>query len=152
VESWTGRIEKLLEGAPTRAAPFSRILQALAEDGVAVSGREDWILQRLAERGHQFKIIPDRLGPWLRWPSPARHQTPQRWRCESDPWIVAFHLPARTEDGQKGRFVGRIRECLLAWGRDVDEGSQVAVARWIGANGEAERALSHLLTLRGPPD
>jgi len=146
VESWAERIERLLERVPTRAAPFSSLLAALADGGEAVSGQEDRILQQVADGQRGLKVIPDRLGPWLEWPYPGPAPSCPGRAGMGDPWIVACHPPSRGEGTDQGRFVGRMRESLLAWGRNVDDGSQVAVARWIGANGEAEKALGRFLT------
>ncbi|MCK5650179.1 MAG: hypothetical protein KAJ42_02325 [Gemmatimonadetes bacterium] len=146
MEEWTERIKKVLDRAPTRATSFSRLLGALRDDGVAVAGREDWILKRMTEQPETFKVIPDRLGPWVPWPerkgagSSASHPT----ASGCDPWIMTC-LAASPAFGIGEQVVSRIQEGLQAWGREIDDGSQVAVARWIGANKEAERAFGKFL-------
>ncbi len=147
MEEWTERIKKILDRAPTRATSFSRLLGALREGGVAVAGREDWILKRMVEQPKTFKVIPDRLGPWVLWPgekgagSSVSHPT----TSGSDPWIMTCSV-ATPAFGIEGQVVGRIQESLQAWGQGMDDGSQVAVARWIGANREAERAFGKFLS------
>jgi len=146
MEEWTERIKNILDRAPTRATSFSRLLGALREEGMAVAGREDWILKRMTEQPETFKVIPDRLGPWVPWPerkgagSSASHPT----ASGCDPWIMTC-LAASPAFGIGEQVVSRIQEGLQAWGREIDDGSQVAVARWIGANKEAERAFGTFL-------
>ncbi|MCJ7628096.1 MAG: hypothetical protein MUO50_06870 [Longimicrobiales bacterium] len=147
MESWTERIENILDRAPTRAMSFSRLVGTLREEGLPVAGREDWILQRVVEQPKTFKVIPDRLGPWVLWPrkrgaeiSAPCSETP---RC--DPWIMTCSA-ASPSLGIEREVVARIQESLQAWGREIDDGSQVAVARWIGANTEAEEALGSVLS------
>ena len=146
MDEWTERINKILDRAPTRATSFSRLLRALREEGVAVAGREDWILKRMIEQPETFKVIPDRLGPWVLWPGEngagfsASHST----TSGCDPWIMTCSA-ASPAFGIEGQVVGRIQESLQAWGQGIDDGSQVAVARWIGANKEAERAFGKFL-------
>jgi len=147
MQDLTAQVQTILEQAPARAMALSRLLQALAESGVAMSGRKDWFLKRLAEQSEDFKVIPDRLGPWVSWPEKARPGLPALLRKEwlPDPWVMACSDPGPTEGG-RGPLEGRIQESLHAWGRDVDTGSQVAVARWIQATREAERALERVTT------
>ena len=162
MEGWTKRIEKILDRAPTRAMSFSRLIRALREEGVAVAGREDWILKRVVEQPETFKVIPDRLGPWVLWQGERRAgfsaPHPRTSGCDPcgcdpggwgprgcDPWIMTCSA-ASSPFGIEGKVVGRIQESLQAWGREIDDGSQVSVARWIGANKEAERAFGKFLS------
>jgi hypothetical protein len=167
MEDWTERIEKILDQAPTRAMSFSRLISALREEGVAVAGREDWILKRVVEQPETFRVIPDRLGPWVLRPvdrgagSSAPHPRTSGWGpggwdpggCDPggwgprgcDPWIMTCSA-ASSPFGIEGKVVGRIQESLQAWGREIDDGSQVSVARWIGANKEAERTFVMFLS------
>ena len=147
MEGWTERIQEILDRAPTRAMSFSRLVGTLREEGMAVNGREEWILKRVGEHPEAFKVIPDRLGPWVLWPGgkmvgsfPRPLKTP---RC--DPWILT-RSPASPSLGLERRIAGQIQESLQAWGQEIDDGSQVAVARWIGANKEAEKALGVVLS------
>lgn len=142
MERWTRRVADLLDGAPTRALPLSRLIQTLKEDGLAEAGRREWILARLTEQRACFKVIPDRLGPWVPRPRAGvvgKISSPPTG-SGLDPWIMTCS-PGRPLSGLDGQVMGRIRESLQAWGREVDDGSQTAVARWIGANHEAARAL-----------
>ena len=146
MERWMERIKQILEEAPTRATPFSSLLEALARAGVAVGGREEWILRWLAEHPESFKVIPDRLGPWVRWPGMGGGMPPPfPSRGRADPWIMTCSLGS-SSCGEEPDVVGRIRESLQAWGQAIDEGSQAAVARWIGANKEAEKAFGMVVT------
>ena len=147
MERWTERIEHILNRAPTRALSLSRILTALHESGITVGDRREWILKRLTEQPDRFKVIPDRLGPWACWqaekePGP-RETRPRASAC--DPWIMTCSatFPAF---GIQRRIVGWVQESLQAWGLEVDDGSQVAVARWIRANEEAERVVAEVLS------
>jgi hypothetical protein len=147
MEGWTERIENILDRAPTRAMSFSRLISALREEGVPVAGRKEWILKRVAEQPEIFKVIPDRLGPWVLWPSEkgAGFSEPPPRTSGCDPWIMTCSATS-SSFGIGRRVVGRIQESLQAWGRELDDGSQVAVARWIGANKEAERAFGKFLS------
>jgi len=147
MEGWTERIEKILDRAPTRAMSFSRLISALREEGVAVAGREDWILKRVVEQPETFKVIPDRLGPWALRPGEKRagFSAPHPRTSGCDPWIMTCSA-ASSSFGIERKVVGRIQESLQAWGREIDDGSQVSVARWIGANKEAERVFGKFLS------
>jgi len=142
MREWTEQAQTILEQAPARAMSFSRLLKALAASGVVVAGREDWYLKRMTEQSEKFKVIPDRLGPWVSCLEKARAGSPALlkgdWPC--DPWIMTCSDPTPS-GGIRGPLEGRIQESLQAWGRDIDVGSQVAVARWIQATREAEKAL-----------
>ena len=146
MEHWMERIEEILERAPTRAMSFTRLIVAMKDGGLAVEGREDWILKRVSELPETFRVIPDRLGPWVLWPEGRR---PGVMACHlrtsvCDPWIMTCS-PGSPAFAIEGKFVGRVQETLQAWGREIDDGSQVAVARWIMANMEAERAFGRSL-------
>ncbi len=147
MEGWTERIEKILDRAPTRAMSFSRLISALKEEGVSVAGREEWILKRMAEQPEAFKVIPDRLGPWVPLPRERRagFSAPHPRTSGGDPWIMTCSAPS-SPFGTERKVVSRIQESLQAWGREIDDGSQVSVARWIGANREAERVLGKILS------
>lgn len=148
METWADRIEGLMERCPTGALPFSRILRDLERDGIAVQGRETWLFQRLRERTHRFKVLPDCLGPWMDWPGPDASES---WRLRlgtgcRDPWVVMLNRRSATPLGSGQTLAARMQEALQAWGVELDDGSHTSVARWIEANGEAERALERLLT------
>jgi hypothetical protein len=149
MEVWTERIEEILDRAPTRAMPFSCLLKALIDQGADPHGREELILKRITEKPGTFRVIPGRLGPWAYQPHregcTAPVPTPPARVC--DPWILSRSVPNQNL-GSEGRAWGRVQESLQAWGQELDTGSQAAVARWIGANWEAERALAPFLTGR----
>ena len=147
MERWTQRVKDILDGAPTRALPLSRLIRALKDDGVAEACREDWVLARLTERPERFRVIPDRLGPWVHWPSGGEGgRVPSHPRKSGpDPWIMTCS-PGPPPFGPGSQVVGRIQEGLQAWGRSVDDGSQTAVARWIGANHEATKTFEEFFS------
>jgi hypothetical protein len=147
MESWTERIEHILNRAPTRALSFSRILAALHEAGMNVGNRREWVLRSLMEQPDRFKVIPDRLGPWVFWPGEKEPglRGPRPRASGGDPWIMTCSTTAPSFGIQR-RIVGWVQESLQAWGREVDDGSQVAVARWIRANEEAERVVGEVLS------
>ena len=119
MDSWTEQVKRILDRAPTRALPLSRLLQLLKEEGVAVSGREEWILRRITEQPEAFKVIPDRLGPWVVRAGdgePVSPWFPSR-RFGRDPWVMACS-PVTPTLGLDGQVVGRIQESLQAWGRE----------------------------------
>ena len=78
MEGWTEKVERILDRAPTRALPFSRVLESLRSQGATVVGREGWVLQRMVEDAETFKVIPDRLGPWVAWPDSGHSGTSTR--------------------------------------------------------------------------
>jgi hypothetical protein len=143
-------LSAILDEAPVGALPLSRVLRKLRKAGEAVPGSEGWILQRIKERPSRFRIIPDRLGPWNLWPEPlpAADGLTRINGPGGDPWVVALSGPRRAE-GWEDRFVQKLKESLQAWARCVDVGSQVAIARWIGANREGEIAVGRTFTNRG---
>lgn len=147
MEDWTKEIQGILDRAPTRAMSFSRLLEEMRGAGFSVRGREDWILEGLLTQGDLFKVIPDRLGPWMEGPLPEGGGSGSgRGGPGKDPWIlVCSESPATF--GAEEAVTGRIRESLRAWGREIDEDSPVAVARWIVANREAEQAVGKILAL-----
>jgi hypothetical protein len=147
MEIWIERIEHILNRAPTRALSLSRLLTALKEAGITVGDRREWVLKRLIEQPDRFKVIPDRLGPWVLWPGEKEPGLPEfRPRTSGcDPWIMTCS-PTSPSLGIQRRMVGWVQESLQAWGRELDDGSQVAVARWIQANEEAERAFGAVLS------
>jgi len=110
-----------------------------------VEGREEWILRSVVERSAVFKVIPDRLGPWVLWPAGKGARFPESppGNLTCDPWIMVCSTAPAGFDAE-GRVMVRIQESLQAWGKEIDEGSQAAVARWIGANQEAERAFGKI--------
>ena len=110
-------------------------------EGVAVAGRESWILKALSERDDLFRIIPGSRGAWARFAK-------ERWEFPGSPhpswtageaWVMSRRRPPPAF-GVSERARRKLREGLQAWGREVDDGSQVAIARWIRANREGERA------------
>lgn len=149
MELWMERVAAILDDAPARALPLSRLLSEIREQGEVVTGREAWILQRIRERPDRFRVIPDRLGPWNLWPEPS--MMPVNGRTlpgpTADPWIVTSST-ARSGFGAEGRFVGTVQETLQAWGWSVDVGSQVAIARWIRAHKEGEKAVAETQGIR----
>jgi len=137
------RATTILDDAPALALPLSRLLSGICEKGEVVTGREGSILQQIREQPDRFRVIPDRLGPWNRWPERRvdfRDQSTQV-RDASDPWIVTASAP-KPRFGTEGRFVRTVQETIQAWGWSVDVGSQVAIARWICAHQEGEQAVA----------
>lgn len=114
---------------------------------MAVTGREEWILKRVGEHPETFKVIPDRLGPWVLWPGEKTDESSSRplKKPGCDPWILT-RKSASPSLGIERKIASQIQESLQAWGQEIDDGSQVAVARWIGANKEAEKALGIVLS------
>ncbi len=138
MDPWIEGIQKILERAPTGALPFSRLLEELRADGLAVEGRERWILSRISEEPGRFKLIPDRRRLGTGWRPDKESRPPVSPRlARRSPWVLSLQgiLP---DPGRKSPL-GRLQEGLRAWGREVDEGSGIAVARWIRANEEGER-------------
>ncbi|MBT8398800.1 MAG: hypothetical protein HKO65_15385 [Gemmatimonadetes bacterium] len=147
MEVWIERVRVILDRAPTRAMPLSHLLQSL--EGVGGNRKEigDWILKTMKGKEESFRVIPDRLGPWV-WrmsPGGSSASIPAMARQDPDPWVL-IRSPASRSSEPEERVFGQIRECLGAWGEAVDTGSQTSVACWIGANREAERALARLAT------
>lgn len=145
MDKWTEKAREALEEAPVGAMSFSRLIQALRVTGVSVEGREDWILERMREQPDSFTVIPDRLGPWVRCQGKQGSETHARSPVggRADPWILT-RARAAPGYGTHERAIGRLQESIQSWGRDLDRESQVAVARWIRATREAEKALSGL--------
>ena len=147
MDPWIEEIKDLLERTPTGAAPLSSLLESMKEAGILPEGREDWVLQRMAELDALFKVVPDRFGPWMAWPeeaSPASGDSPGRTQ-RGDPWIMTWDPPP-PHRGPEGKLAGRVRESLQAWGRGLDDGSQASVARWIEVQREAGRTVTSCLT------
>jgi hypothetical protein len=164
MDPWIAGARRILERSPTGAAPLSRLLAQLGEEGVEVEGREPWILKRLSEQPRLFRVLPKPgkpfrgCPPFPLWePDPHRARggltepTPHQFRGGlGEPWVLASSTSA-PRFGSGDKAVGRIQETLGAWGRSLDEESPRAVARWIQATLEAEGACSHFLTEEGMP-
>ena len=90
MEGWTERITGILGRTPTGAWPYSHLLQALRDKGSDPTGMEELILRQMTEQPERFRVIPDRLGPWVaRIPrggslNPASRKLPRT----GDPWIL----------------------------------------------------------------
>ncbi len=153
MEVWTDKVRKILDGIPTQALPLSRVMSALGEMKVSEVGGAGRFLQGILDQPETFKVIPDRLGPWMRGSDPRSGQPTSRGPLPllSDPWILTCSPSSASADSD-GRAVGRVGESLQAWGREIDDGSQVAVARWIEANGEVERVFQKLFRGDGDGD
>jgi hypothetical protein len=151
MDDWVERVRSILDGNPTRALPFSRIIHSLNDQGATLAGRKGWVFKRMMEHPGTFKIIPDRLGPWTLLPSPGSVESSRTepGKSASDPWILASATPP-SDLGTREQLAGRIQESLQAWGWSVDDGSPAAVARWIAANGEAEQVIRDLFISRPP--
>jgi len=140
MDSRIGRVTELLNHSPAGSLPLSRLVQLLEGQGGSSREEPQELLSRLVTTQESFRVIPDRLGPWLDWPG-ARN--PDRWSANptpwgEDPWILPrrpIPSPPAPDDG----IEGLLRECLQAWGWGMDDGSTQAVGRWISANREAER-------------
>lgn len=143
------RIKAILNGSPTRTMPLSQLLESLSDSGVQLEGRTEWLVQRLSENSDLFRIIPDRLGPWIQWPDRLGAARPKQG-YPGDPWIMAGPNPNH-ESGRSLDLLDRLRETLMAWGWEVDDGSQVGIARWLQANREAGLAVEKLLNSPGSP-
>ncbi len=150
MEGWMERIQTILDRAPTRAMSFSQLVGTLKEEGMLVTGREEWILKRVEEHPEAFKVIPDRLGPWVLWPGEKMvGSLPRSLKTRGcNPWILTRSTTPPSL-GIERKIACQIQESLQAWGQEIDDGSQVAVARWIGANKEAEKALGLVLSAEG---
>jgi hypothetical protein len=146
MDRWTEGAQRILERSPTRATTLSRILEGLQGEGVEVKGREAWILKRLSEHPELFRVLPDRDGPFHRWPlSPTPEPpTPSPLGRIGNPWVLACPAPP-PGFGTSERAVRRMQEALVAWGRSLDRDSPNAVARWIRENLEAEGTCSLIL-------
>lgn len=143
------QVKTILNGSPTRSMPLSHLLRALSASGVCLDGRADWLIQRLMQNTELFRIIPDRLGPWIHWPDRLGAAPPIQGP-PGDPWIIAGPYPTNVSVTSQG-ILDRLRDTLTAWGWEVDDGSQVRIARWLQANREAELALKKLLNPPGNP-
>lgn len=141
------QVRAILNGSPTRSMPLSQLMKSLPASGVRLDGGADRVVQHLTEHSDQFRVIPDRLGPWTHWPAEHGGRPPGH-DPQGDPWILAG--PQSTpERGASQCLLDRLRDTLMAWGWEVDEGSQVGIARWLQANREAGLALNELLSPPG---
>lgn len=143
------QVKTILNGSPTRSLPLSQLLRSLSASGIRLDGQVDWLIQRLKEHSDLFRIIPDRLGPWIHWPDKVAADPPIQGP-PGDPWIMAGPC-LLTLSGTSQGILDRLRETLMAWGWEVDDGSQVGIARWLQANREAGLALDELLNPPGNP-
>lgn len=154
MEPWTDSVGLALEAAHTRALPFSTLRDRLLEDGVSEAQNRGWFLEKLRDDAHGFRVIVDRMGPWLgtrpeagRWRS--SHQRTGEDMPLPDPWVLALSGSGQgSEAAPREDLARKIREALRVWGQVLDEGSPASVARWIAAVKEAEGALASLLSPR----
>ncbi len=147
MEAWNEHLKTILDRAPTRAMPLSTLVQSLNRLGGSQESRKDLVIKAAGSQQESYRIIPNRLGPWAQHPKRRRSLSPVQpengW--EPDPWVLTWSGP-RGLDGPQGRMIEQLTDSLGAWGKEVDVGSPSSVARWIGANREAERALKCLTT------
>ena len=154
MEAWTNRVGLALREVHTRALPLSVLRDRLLKEGVTEARDGRWFLAKLQKDAPGFRVIRDRMGPWLgthsrtRWMDPGSHGS-QKGLPPSDPWVLALTgAPTVGETLRTNRTARELREGLQAWGRELDDGSPASVARWIAAVKEAERVLGTLLSRR----
>lgn len=151
MEGWTEKVRRILDGTPTRALPLSRVMSALTEAKALDGCGAGLFLQRILDQPETFTVIPDRVGPWMRGSLPCTSHSTRpgtgtgTGTGQPDPWILT-HTPGAAPFGAEERALSCVGESLQAWGREIDDGSQVAVARWIGATGEVEKMFRKLFT------
>ncbi len=146
VSRWFETLREILDRAPTRALPLTTLRLQLRAQGVPMPGGPAWLRKSL-EENDGFRVIPARRGPWARWATeaPPMARAPEGTRAgdgrggEKTPeaWIL-LRQPVSLAYGPRERTLSRIREGLLAWGEELDEGSPSSVARWIRANRQLE--------------
>jgi hypothetical protein len=149
MEHWMEGVRQVLARAPTGTLAYSQVLQELARENHGESPDPRWLLNAVAGRKDLFRVVPFPMGPWARWldqvqmeGSGCNHRS-----VRDDPWILLLRIP-ETGIGPAESVLDRLRRGLREWGRALDEGSPVAVARWIRANREAARAWKAIMSRR----
>ena len=143
MESWTTGVANALKATHTRSMPLSRVRAHLLREGHKEAQNEGWFLTRLKDAAPSFRVIHDRVGPWTgcrcgRGGPQGRELPPE------DPWVLWLEAePVDGAVGMEGLAAAKLRECLQTWGRDLDEASPSAVARWIRASLETRGAQLH---------
>ena len=151
MEPWLDGVRRILARTPTGTLPFSEILEALSSEGMGQGPDPHWLLEAVAARADLFRVIPLARGPWAYWQEGAGRERslPGRAQRRDDPWILLLR-PPRAGLGRADWVFQRMREGLVAWGRDLDDASPPSVARWLRAAREGTRMWAHLMEARPP--
>jgi hypothetical protein len=114
---------EILGRSKTPALPFPRLVEAITEELGGHVTAIDRILVELRSRPDLFRVLDPLIGPWRR--STATSVGTPPW--SPDTWVLGLD-PGM---GAPSPVRARTAECLRCLGRQVDENSATAVARWL---------------------
>lgn len=114
---------EILSRSQAPALPFPRLVEAITEEGGGHVAAIDRILIELRSRPDLFRVLDPFIGPWRRSTEMATGAPP--W--SPDTWVLGLDPGVTATSPVRARTV----ECLRCLGRQVDENSATAVARWL---------------------
>lgn len=114
---------EILSRSPTPALPLPHLLEAIEEETVGCVVDAERILNELRSRPDLFRILDPMIGPWRR--ATAKPGDVPPWSPET--WVLGLDPDSRATSPVSARTAESLR-CL---GREIDENSATAVARWL---------------------
>ena len=116
-------VEQILSRSMPSAMPLPRLVRAVnREMGGPGVGPQD-LLCSLRSRPDLFRMLDPLVGPW-------RRSVAVRWGdggWAPDPWVIGLSPERRP----RSAFVSLLNESLRCLGKQVDECSTTATARWL---------------------
>ena len=114
---------EILTRSKAPALPIPRLVEAIAAEGGSHVTTVDRILRELRSRPDLFRVLDPLIGPWRRATAITGGTPP--W--SPDTWVLGLDPGLRATSPVGARTA----ECLRCLGRQVDENSATAVARWL---------------------
>lgn len=114
---------EILSRSPTPALPLPRLVEAIAEETGSYVAPVERILTELRSCPDHFRVLDPMIGPWRRATTRPGEVPP--WG--PDTWVLGLHPGSRSSSPVSVRTAESLR-CL---GREIDENSATAVARWL---------------------
>lgn len=137
------RAHRVLARQPTPALSVRELHRLMSGELGGPSPPRELFLHQLRRRPDLFRVLRPWRGPWsgLVAPESGRPGAPPvvtDLQVDSGAWVVPTGGSGPPE-GEPDSATRTLRATLLAVGRDVDEGSLLALTRWMGMVREGRR-------------
>lgn len=138
------RATQVLSRHPTASVPFSQVAHEVERDTPGPGPEPHFLLRVLEAHPSHVRVLYPWRGPWTtidKGESPHFGEYRSRLRdegVESGPWLVPGASPGGDSLPSEGGVLGCLRESLHTLALSVDEGSTVALARWLRIVREAD--------------
>ena len=116
-------VEQILSRSMPSAMPLPRLVEAVNREMGGPQVGPQALLCSLRSRPDLFRMLDPLVGPW-------RRSTAVRWGdggWAPDPWVIGLSPERRP----RSPLVSRLSESLRCLGKQVDECSTTATARWL---------------------